>query len=512
MKSGKITSLLFLIIVSLSLIGRTVFLSPRQPMWLDEVYTYYALLHESFTGLWRSLHTNVNAAPPGYFLLMWESCKIFPLCPLTLRLFSSICCCGAFALIWSTLRRHTSFFVAAVATTTVLLTSELFLKLNSEARFYGLYLLTIAWTVHNYDMLCTKEPSKGRLVLNALSHAAALSVMYLSGFYCLGILIALVLRDRFLKLWRPKVYLSILVGWIPVLFYLPFLLVQKVATKFTIKQGPTQAFQPFDAGVDTNRTYFVLGALAVLLVVALLRQSGARKMDEKTLVPRKETSLHLALVAVAFLAVPYEILAVSLTGVAPLLILQPRYCLPSLLGLVLLFGLIGRAVRDGLVMAGTSLGASRRIALTEMVVKTLLVIGLVSWPMMDAMIWARYTAHNPPKRAPGAKGDPAWVHDLPVMATTDPMTYYVRYFYSGDDRRIFFVLTSRKAYDMGLRYQKRLNLIMLNDFLAKYPRFSLVSDDARYEWLEAMLRKRGGYVFKHEQREGNRKWLAVFRK
>ena len=63
----------------MALLIYTAMVSAKHPMWLDEIYTYYGVAHGSFGDFYRSYLTNINAAPPLYFLLTWTLTKLIPL-------------------------------------------------------------------------------------------------------------------------------------------------------------------------------------------------------------------------------------------------------------------------------------------------------------------------------------------------------------------------------------------------------------------------------------------------
>src|SRR5436309_12004858 len=207
--------LLFAVIAA-SLVCRTVILTPAQPAWLDEVYSLYAIDHAHLMDFVRSFASNRNAAPPSYFFSMWLLGKMVPTSLLSLRVVSSLGGAGAFAFVWSILRRRVGFFSATVGAGTGLLTSNLFLFHSTEARFYTIFLFGIAWTLWEFDRLCTVEPTRAGLIRNGLSHAVAVSTAYVAGMYSAALLCAFVLRDHFAGVRRPKVYASVLAGWFPV--------------------------------------------------------------------------------------------------------------------------------------------------------------------------------------------------------------------------------------------------------------------------------------------------------
>src|ERR1035437_1001157 len=368
----------------LCLLSCTLIVSPHRPMWLDEVYTYYAVAHDSFGAFLRSYATNVNATPPLYFVVSWAVLTVMPLSALSLRICSSLACGVAVFFIWATLRRHTGFFVASAATLTDCLTSDLFLTHNAEARFYGLYLALVAWETYNYDRICADvPPSSGRLFSNGLSHGLALSCTHVAGFYSFAILLSLLIRDWALRAWRPKVYLSVLAGWLPVLFYAPMIWSQRGATSWMPRPGRIAIFSPFNLGLHA---YFVLCAFAGLVAVAFLRKHYNASLSDAALGNHAETKewLHLVILAFTFLAVPYCLLLVSWAGL-PLLL--DRYALPSLIGVALLFGFLCAGLFGDLFETplGSEINPKSVLRLSERLFRAGLLAGLLAYPLARAI-------------------------------------------------------------------------------------------------------------------------------
>src|SRR5207249_399143 len=128
---------------------------------------------------------------------------------------------------------------------------------------------------------------------------------------------SLIIVDRRRRVWRPKVYASVIAGWIPVLFYLPFIWAQKGGTAWMGRPGPSAILDPFFPGLHL---YFALSALVALAVVGGAGRwnvpAPADQHAEGPLVPLWPS--HLLVLACAFLAVPYLLCAISWAGL-PLL-------------------------------------------------------------------------------------------------------------------------------------------------------------------------------------------------
>src|SRR5215467_1257270 len=501
MKSAQRLELLLPPAAALCLISCTLIASHRMPMWLDELYTYYAISHDSFAAFLRSYRTGINGAPPLYFLATWAVSRVIPLSALSLRLYSSVASGVALFFIWTTLRRYTGFFVSSVATLTPFLTSNLFLEHNSEARFYGLYIALLGWSTYKYDQLCTlRSPSRRQLFSNSVSHGLAVSCTYVAGCYSCAILLALIIRDYSLGLWRPKVYLSVLAGWLPMLFYAPLILSQKDATKWLRVPGLGAIFNPIHLGIEA---YFVLFAFAGLVAIALLRQhhsSGSIGAASESHAEKKDF-LHLVILAFTFLAVPYGLLIISWAGFP---LLHPRYALPSLIGVALLLGFVISGLFSKL--PGTApdreVNATGVAEISDSILRAVLLASLLVYPLGIATVLpSRCSLCN-------VASQDVQINEMD-LATSDWHSYLPLYFQSGENRRIYFVLKTSKQRDLCARFNPRLNPITVDDFLASHERFQILSVDAGMEWLETELIRRGGFRITTEERSEKRKLLTV---
>jgi hypothetical protein len=475
-------------------------------MWLDECFTYYGVAHDSYGDFLQSYKANFSTVPPMYLFAVWALSKVIPLSVLSLRIYSSIGCGLGLCFLWAVLRRHFGFFVSSIATLAVCLTSSLFLAHNAEARFYGLYFALIAWAVYNYDRLCDEEPSTAQLFVNGLSHALAVSCTYVAGFYSLAILISLIIRDRVVGVRRPRVYLSVVAGWLPLLFYAPIMWGQRSEAGLISPPLAGAILHPFDPGLDI---YFVFCALAGLFVITSIGKpnkyaSNSRSSGSIVLFSKE---IHLLILSFGFLLVPYVLLFISWAGM-PLLL--DRYVLPSLIGMALLFAPMFAC------LCGESFGASQecttrleRIArLLGKTLRVLLLGGLLLYPLKHAISWVHSAAAS-------QRADP--VPDLrkskTVFATSDAHSYFSLYFYSGEAKNIYMIVRGPKEYEKFKQFNQQLNPITVDDFLKSNKQFIAVSASDRSRWFEDELRSNGTYNIKIESEwraeSGNKKLLTV---
>lgn len=480
-----------------SLLVLTVMISPHVPMWLDEVYTYYGVEHRSFVDLIQSYNTGFNTIPPMYPVAIWMLSKVIPLSVLSLRIYSSLCSGLGLCLLWVVLRRHFNFFVSSVAALMVCLTSSLFLFHAAEARFYGLYFALIAWTVYNYDGLCIEKPTTRRLFVNALSHALAISCTYAAGFYSLAILVALFIRDKAFSVSRPKVYFSVIAGWLPVLFYLPIIWAQKGEAGLINAPLAGAILHPFDSGLDI---YFVFCALAGLFVITAIEKRNGHPADRESSGNMSPflNGIHLLILSFAFLLVPYLLLFISWAGMP---VLANRYVMPSLIGLAVLFAFMFAGLGRG--SAETSRVCATRFAgmarLFGKAFRALLLGGLLLYPIKHAVSWVHQAA-----AVAKANPVPQFVNSKTVFATSDPHSYFSLYFYSGAAKNIYLIVRDRKEYERYKHFNRRLNPVTAADFLKSHRQFITVSTPDRTRWFENELQSNGIYSVELE-----RQWHAA---
>ena len=144
---------------------------------------------------------------PLFYTTAWIWAKTFGSGALSLRLYSCLAFCGAFVVLWRTVRRAYGIRATAVGLLMVWGTSALILDLNAEARFYGLYTLMVAIAILFYVRLAEQENPGPILLAGAMLSQAGLVLSHILGIiYGTLILLALVLFDASKRRFRGKVY------------------------------------------------------------------------------------------------------------------------------------------------------------------------------------------------------------------------------------------------------------------------------------------------------------------
>ena len=141
-----------------SLLASCVILSLKRPMWGDEVFTHVELSDPSLGHLLSAVTRLGGAGMPLFYLTAWPWAHLFGLSDLSLRLYSSAGVCGAFLILFVTLRRFVRPSSAFLGAGFGLFASLIVVEQNSEARGYGLYVLLGALAVAQLIRVAQKAP------------------------------------------------------------------------------------------------------------------------------------------------------------------------------------------------------------------------------------------------------------------------------------------------------------------------------------------------------------------
>jgi hypothetical protein len=205
-----------------SLIISCILWSSRKQAWMDEIMTWKEASDPSLWHLYSAIQHGADGGQALFYTTAWLWVKLFGAGVLTLRLYSCVAMCAALVVAWTTLRRFYGLWATAFGVLTIWGTSGLLLDQNAEARFYGLYMLTVAITVDLYSRLATRPvPTTLLLVCTLLSQAALVLTHVLGLFYSGLVLLALIVYDAAKGRVRLKVYLFYAAGWLALLVWVP---------------------------------------------------------------------------------------------------------------------------------------------------------------------------------------------------------------------------------------------------------------------------------------------------
>jgi hypothetical protein len=452
--------------------------------------------------------TNV---PPLYFVLGWLWARAFGVTELSLRLFTALGMSAACLVTWITLRRNYRFWPTVIGTLGVFCVADLVLTQNAEARMYGLFLAVCSLGVLEYDVINRRRYcSTATFLVNALIHAAIVQTHLFGIIFSGAILCAFIIRDRFFNLFRPRVYLSIVVGWLSLIPYIPTFLNQADA-------GNPRAWIPMP---DLENLIFTLvpsaslvASVTVILVLAFLairfvfRVIASRREQREQEQARSATEVSLRILAFLFLAVPLCVWIVSRT-IKPLFV--PKYMIPVVLAwAIILAYLASNIIERGKLQLPETLGRK----LTSVALSALAIIFLI-----HPITYARSLLDE---SFPGMHDAMYGYRDLPIV-TSHSHDFVKRFHYSTERERYFFVLDWEAALDVrsglfGPQEYKTMDalkrdyseifgdhIVQLSDFLGQHQRFLVLADmnyrprwSAPYfhrpRWLETRIENNPGF-------------------
>jgi Dolichyl-phosphate-mannose-protein mannosyltransferase len=334
----------------LSLVIACVLCSLHKQAWMDEVFTWTELSDPSLWHLYYAVKHGADGGMPLFYTTAWLWAKAFGTAVLTLRLYSCVTMCAALLVTWRTLRRFYGTWATAFGVLTFWGTSGLVLDENAEARFYGLFLLTVALALNMYARLNVQPRPKLRLLVLSLFSQSALVLSHVLGIIYGGLmLLGLILSDAVRRRFRPRIYLFHAAGWLALLVWLPSIRasmavgrphgwIGKPQLKYLF---PAYLFAPFEQWFLLLERHYgderwkmvhhvvefpMLIALAVILLLGLRNLLAAEQRT--SLDPRNA----LRLAGYLLLSAPLILFVVSYL-IAPIFV--PRYMLPSGIGLAI---------------------------------------------------------------------------------------------------------------------------------------------------------------------------------
>jgi len=494
-----------------ALIVSCIIISSKRYFWIDELFTYLLIGDRSFRHMLIAFGDKFTNVPPLYFVLGWLWARAFGVTELSLRLFSALGMSVACVVTWITLRRNYGFWPTVIGTLGAFCVADLVLIQNAEARMYGLFLAVCSSGVLEFDVINRKQYcSTGTLLVNALIHAAIVQTHLFGIIYSGAILCAFIIRDRFFNVFRPRVYLSVVLGWLSLIPYIPTFLNQADAgnprawipvpdlSQLTLLLVPSTS-QPLSLVITL--VLIILGILFVFRRIIYREEEIVQEQKSSV------TEVSLRILAFLFLAVPLCVWIVSRT-VKPLFV--PKYVIPvTLAWAILLAYLASQIIERGKLLLPH--GLRRKISLV--VLWALAIIFLI-----HPITYARSLLNE---SFPGMNDVSFGYGSLPIV-TTHSHDFVKRFHYSPERDRYFFVLDWEAALDtrsglFGPQEYKIMDALkrdypdvfgdhiaQLSDFLNQHDRFlvladlpyrprSTAQDLHRPRWLETRIQNNPGF-------------------
>ena len=375
-----------------SLIASCVIWSARKQAWMDEIFTWKEVSDRSLWHLYYAIQHGADGGQPLFYTTSWLWAKAFGTTVLSLRLYSCLCMCGALLVTWRCIRRFYGLWATAFGVLSIWGSSSLLLDQNAEARFYGLFMLTVAFVIDIYLRLAARSTATRSLLVLSLSTQGALVLTHVLGLFYSGlILLAMVLFDAMNRRFRIKVYLFHVAGWLALLVWIPAIRASMAAGKphGWIKM-PTLYnlfdsyifwnYLPWLSLVQRHAPEFLFqicrrgSQLAILLPLVVVLFLAGRNLlsSRRPFFPKQEDALLLVAFALLFMPILLFVLSHLLTPV-----LVPRYVLPSGIGVSII--LAAFADRLGLHIPASLSSVSR-------LVSVVIVMFLLTCPVSSALL------------------------------------------------------------------------------------------------------------------------------
>ena len=334
----------------LSLVIACVVCSVHKQAWTDEVFTWRDLSDPSLWHLYYAVQHGADGGMPLFYTTAWLWARAFGTGVLTLRMYSCVAMCAALVVTWRTLRRFYGTWATAFGILSFWGTSGLVLDENAEARFYGLFLLTVALTLNISTRLMVQPAPKLRLLVLSLVSQSALVLSHVLGILYGGlILLGLILSDAAQRRFRPRIYLFHAAGWLALLVWLPSIRASMAVGKPHGWIGkpelkylfPAYLFAPFEqwflllerhSGGARWKMVHHAAEFAMLIALAVILLLGLRKLLAAEQRTSPDPGSALLLIGYLLLSAPLILFVLSYV-VTPIFL--ARYTLPSGIGLAI---------------------------------------------------------------------------------------------------------------------------------------------------------------------------------
>lgn len=468
------------VIATGSLITSCMILSSKKFFWMDELVSYYLVTDPSFLHMLNALANQADASPPLWFCLTWIWSGVFGTSEVTLRLFSSICIGGAFLITWTVLYHRFNFWSSSISCTICFFLSHLILRQNCEARFYGLFFFWSALTLLIFNKVTPKQKISGLdYILNFLSHAA-LVLTHVYGFlYSGSVLLAFIISDYYLKILRPKLYLSIMAGWASfIIWAVPFYRQMDLGDPHSWITVPN-FLSLFLSLIGVYNNFSVPLLILAILLFLLIRRNRLTRLKSNEVSNRLNTHNELTLLFFGLsLSFIVPILAWTISKLTVSIFFY-RYFIPGIIGWSIIFSWIFHRYLP--TVFSNSKSANWKEFFNEGRKKTALVFTLLFF-----LIYPILFALNAP--APEKPGSDMLQFDeeLPII-TESPHDYLPRFHYSSNEQNYYLVLDWEAAIDTQSVLAATAEYKLMKAIKKFYPFHNIIESDELLEKFDNFL-------------------------
>jgi hypothetical protein len=300
-----------------------------KPLWYDEIFTSYVSQFSTLDEFWAGLACDNN--PPLYYLLTHLCVAGFGPSPLALRLPSMI---GFWVLCLCLYRFVAGRSLAPVAWVAALFPIATYAyDYAFEARPYGVLLGCGGLALLGYQSMTERDNRTTAFLFLTLSLAAAVSTHYYAVLLWIPLGLAELVRSRTRRRVDLPVWLALVLGLTPLLFYLP-LIEQAKAYSSGFWAKPSWALLPATYVHLLERTLLPFVGVLIALALAPALTDTRRDVADR---PGGRFSSHEAALAIGLTLLPLFalLLGFGVTGVY-----HTRYVLPTVIGFAILLALV----------------------------------------------------------------------------------------------------------------------------------------------------------------------------
>ena len=215
--SGRTVYWLLGVLVAYVLV-RTIFSAATKPFWFDELITLSLSSLPNMKAVWQGLARALDGTPPGFYLIERPFVGLSADKEIGLRLPSILAFPCTLLCVFVYAKKRTGEVIAFLCTLFLLLTS-LFLKYAVEARSYSLLIACIAFALIGYQ----RVPSTWWTILLGISLAVAQTLHHYAVFAMVPFGLAEAVYFVRAHKFRWQVWLALLAGVVPLLFFWPLL-------------------------------------------------------------------------------------------------------------------------------------------------------------------------------------------------------------------------------------------------------------------------------------------------
>ena len=240
----------------------------HQSLWFDEIYTRDVLGESSLAGLWHHIRAT-ESTPPLYYLLAWGWTGVLGRGAAAMRAIPALALIAAVPVSYTAFRRLIGQRVA-LATAALVAVSPILVSYSTDARSYGLFVLTALLSVWGFSVVLERGSRRDH-ALWALASVACIWTHYFGGFVVGGeVIVLLVLRSP--TRGRIQVLVSAAAVVLCSLPLLPLLLDQTGDERAAFIAGIplrarlTATVRQFAMGPNVPRTWLEAAGIAILAV------------------------------------------------------------------------------------------------------------------------------------------------------------------------------------------------------------------------------------------------------